>query len=124
MKVLRHITVGCTFWRLVIGAMAHQQSSVDWVDTWRPRHAFGGLSALGVHMAGRSRHDGTALVSQDFLKDFDWADRKAAIQALAAAGMAPEVAAALEWVWPSQPRWLVLGQPGFLEVCHDISSTR
>ena len=113
-KDLRPISIECTFWRLLMGAIVHQQSFVDWIDTWRPPHAHGGLSALGVHTAvaalDKNFVDGTALVSQDFSEAFDRADPKIAIQALARAGMAPEVVAALEWVWPDQVRWLVVGQ--------------
>ena len=118
-KDLRPISVECTFWRLVIGAIVHQKSFVEWIDTWRPQHAHGGLSALGVHtaVAALDKHfvDGTALVSQDFSEAFDRADPAVAIHALASAGMAPEVVAALEWVWPAQVRWLVVGQRVFPE---------
>ena len=88
-KDLRPISIECTFWRLLIGAIVHQQSCVDWVDSWRPPHAHGGLSALGVHTAvaalDKSFVDGTVLVSQDFSEVFDRAD-----PTIARAGMAPE----------------------------------
>ena len=113
-KDMRPISVECTLWRVTISSIAHHKGFLEWVDSWRPSNAHGALPKRGVHTAiatlDEAFRSGEALVSQDFSEAFDRADPNICIQALEKAGMAPELTAALKWVWCHQVRWLCLGR--------------
>ena len=82
---------------------------------------------VGVHTAvavlDEAFRSGQAIVSQDFVEVFDGTIPELSIHALRKAGIAPEPATALEWVWAHQVRWLCFEHyvhPQAQEVCTSL----
>ena len=119
-------------WRFKSPDLAVQQRPCEdafktWVNSWKPSSAHGALPGLGVHTAiavlDEAFSAGEAIVSQDFSEAFDRASPDLSINALRKAGIATELATALDWVWGHQVRWLCLGHyvhPEAQEVCQSL----
>ncbi len=110
----RPIVIESVFWRAITSAIAANEGTRGWIDSWLPHAAHGGVSGRGVHSAvealERIFNKGGIIISLDLAKAFDMIDPALAAEILRGLGLDERIVDALLWLWACQKRYVCVGR--------------